>query len=103
MVMVEGDLLSRILGTVILIAIIALPIFLIVRRRNSSWTGVVTDKKIVKGTDDDGNPTESFVLIIKKDGAEKAHARNVSAANYNKFAVNDKIEKKAGKFRLEKI
>lgn len=101
--MVEGDLLSRIIGTLILIAIIALPIYLIYRRRSSSWTGVITDKKIVKGTNDDGNATESFVLIIKKDGAEKAHARNVSAANYNKFAINDKIEKKSGKFSLEKI
>jgi len=97
-----GKVAGPIVGTLILVAIVAVPIWLFVRYRKAAWVGVVTDKKITSSVDDDLNKTYNHHLVIKKDGAAKAHDHSVGADTYAAFEVGDGIAKKPGKLGLVK-
>ncbi len=99
--MSDGSLLSRILGTVILIAIIALPVYLVFRKRGSSWTGVVVDKKTHVEEDEYGR-RNVFELEIKNDKTGKAKTYSVNEKKYNELSINDTVTKKAGKMGFTK-
>lgn len=105
--MVEGDVLSRILGTLILIAIIGLPIYLIFRKRSSSWAGEVIDKEShveEEEDDEDGGSTRTTVyrLKIKLTGSDKVKTHSVTKKTYEEFNVGDAVVKKAGKMGFTK-
>lgn len=104
--MVEGDVLSRILGTLILVAIIAIPIYLIFRKRGSSWIGEVTDKEshVEEDDDEDGGSTRTTVykLTIKRAGSGVVKVHGVTEKTYNMFKVGDTVVKKAGKMGFSK-
>ncbi len=103
--MKDGDLLSRILGTLILIAIIAIPIYLVYRKRGSSWTGEVVDKEShVEEVDDGDGSTRTTVynLKIKHAGSEAVKTHSVTKNKYDQFTVGDKVVKRAGKMGFDK-
>ena len=96
-----GNIGSRILGTLILIAIIATPIYLIYRSRHSSWTGEVVGKE----TEDEEVSNASvheYKLKIKHDNNGKIRVHTVSEKLYSKFEVGDKVIKNSGKMGFVK-
>lgn len=101
-----GDVLSRLLGTLILIAIIALPIYLIIRKRASSWTGEVVDKEshVEEEDDEDGGSTRVtlYNIKIKLTGSGDVKTHSVTQQKYEQFKVGDKVVKKAGKMVFTK-
>ncbi len=99
--MVEGDIASRILGTLILVAIIGLPIYLIYRKRGSSWTGEVVDKNTHVEDDEDGRRSV-FEVKIKDAETGKVKTFTVNAKKYNELSVGDKVAKQAGKMGFNK-
>lgn len=99
----DGSIMSRILGTLILLAIIFGPIYLFIRYRNSSWTGIVTDKKVKEDQEENLGTTHTHILCITKDGAKKPHDKSVSSKVYDQFAIGDKVTKQAGKMGLLKV
>ncbi len=105
--MVEGDIFSRILGTLILIVIIALPIYLIIRSRRSSWTGEVVDKEShveeESDSEDGASRTTVYNLKIKRDGNGVVKTHSVTAKKYEQFKVGDKVVKQAGKMSFSKL
>ncbi len=96
-----GHILSRILGTLILVAIIAAIPYLIYRNRKSSWTGEVVNKETHVEEDEDGR-RKVFELKIKHDDTGKVKVHSVSENKYNEFAVGDKVAKQAGKMGFTK-
>ncbi|MEO6761167.1 MAG: hypothetical protein ABI220_02185 [Candidatus Saccharimonadales bacterium] len=73
------------------------------RTRGKYWIGKVTDKRISKSTDEDGETTVTNLLLVTMDGATKPKKFAVNAALYNQFAVGDKIEKKLGELNPSKV
>ncbi|MBW4062114.1 hypothetical protein HJC99_06085 [Candidatus Saccharibacteria bacterium] len=92
----DGSIMSRILGTLILIAIIALPFYLIYRKRASVWTGEVVDKKTHVEEDEYGR-RNIFELQIKNAKTGKVQTHSVNEKRYNEFSVGDNVTKQAGK------
>jgi hypothetical protein len=96
-----GNIGSRIVGTLILIAIIATPIYLIYRSRHSSWTGEVVDKK--EGDEEISNASvHEYKLKIKHENNDKIRVYTVSEKTYSKFEVGDKVIKNSGKIGFVK-
>lgn len=103
----DGSIMSRILGTLILIAIIGLPIYLVFRKRGSSWTGEVVDKEShveEEDDDEDGGSTRTTVynLKIKHAGSATIKTHSVTKGKYDQFEVGDNVIKQAGKMGFDK-
>ena len=96
-----GNIGSKILGTIILIAIIATPIYLIYRSRNSSWKGEVVNKKIENEEISNASVRE-YKLEIKHDNNGKIRVHTVSEKTYSEFKVGDKVIKNSGKIGFVK-
>ena len=73
------------------------------RTRGKYWVGKVTDKRISKSTDEDGDTTTTHWLLITMDGENKPKKFSVSGAVFNEFNVGDKIEKKLGELNPSKV
>jgi len=73
------------------------------KTRSKYWSGKVTDKKQSTSTDDDGDKSTSYELIVAIDGATKPKKVGVNAASFNTFSIGDKIEKKLGELHPSKI
>ena len=96
-----GNIGSRILGTLILIAIIATPIYLIYRSRHSSWKGEVVGMEI--GDEEISNASvREYRIKIKRDNNGKIRVHTVSEKTYSKFEVGDKVIKNSGKMGFVK-
>lgn len=73
------------------------------RTRGKYWIGKVTDKRISKSTDEDGETTTTNWLLVTMDGADKPKKFSVNGTVYNSFSVGDKIEKKLGELNPTKV
>ena len=73
------------------------------RTRGKYWAGTVTDKRTSKSTDEDGETTETCILLITMDGETKPKKFTVNAKMFNDFKVGDKIEKKLGGLNPTKV
>ncbi len=96
------DVLSRILGTLILITIIALPIYLIFRHRASSWTGEVVDKETHVEDDEDGRRVV-YDIKIKQNETNKVKNYTVNKKKYDDLSIGDNVKKQAGKMSFNKV
>lgn len=73
------------------------------RTRGKYWVGKVTDKRMSKSTDEDGETTVTHWLLVKMDGTDKPKKFSVSGTLFNEFSVGDKIEKKLGELNPTKV
>lgn len=73
------------------------------KTRGKYWAGKVSDKRISKSTDEDGETTTTHWLLVTMDGADKPKKFSVSVALFNEFNVGDKIEKKLGELNPTKV
>lgn len=73
------------------------------RTRGKYWIGKVTDKRISKSTDDEGETTTTHILLVTMDGADKPKKFAVNLTVFNEFSVGDKIEKKLGELNPSKV
>ena len=73
------------------------------RTRGKYWIGTVTDKRISKSTDEEGETTTTHLLLVTMDGTDKPKKFAVNPTLFNQFAVGDKIEKKLGELNPTKV
>lgn len=73
------------------------------RTRGKYWVGKVTDKRISKSTDEEGETTTTHWLLVTMDGESKPKKFSVNIALFNEFNVGDKIEKKLGELNPSKV
>lgn len=101
------------MGTVIaifagVVGLIGLVGFLVIKsytkRKASSWTGVVVDKKVIEASNrrSSQGDLDSYFVIFKTSSGEKV-SLNVSYNLYSQFKVGDKAEKKAGESNPTKV
>lgn len=94
-------------GLVFIVVVIVIIVVLVKlshkRTRGKYWVGKVTDKRISKSTDEDGETTVTHWLLVTMDGADKPKKFSVSGTLFNEFNVGDKIEKKLGELNPTKV
>lgn len=73
------------------------------RTRGKYWIGKVSDKRVSKSTDEDGDTTTTHWLLVTMDGTDKPKKFSVSGTLFNEFNVGDKIEKKLGELNPTKV
>ena len=73
------------------------------KTRSKYWSGKVTDKKQYTSTDEDGDKSTSYELVVEVDGATKPKKVGVNAALFSTFTIGDKIEKKLGELHPSKM
>lgn len=76
---------------------------LINKAKNSSWAGVVTDKKHNQKRDMDSNRIENFYYLVVKTDEGREMKVGLSPQMFDNFAVGDKIQKPKGKLYPEKV
>lgn len=100
------DTLNLVVGIITILVTIAL-ITLWVRHsrkktRSQYWKGTVSEKKITTSTDDDGNVSHTFLIMITQHGKPQPKRITVNRASYDAFTVGDVIEKKLGELQPSK-
>lgn len=94
-------------GLAFIVVVIVVIVFLIKlgnkRTRGKYWAGKVTDKRISKSSDEDGETTVTNLLFVLMDGTSKPKKLAVSGTIFNEFSVGDKIEKKIGELNPTKV
>src|ERR1019366_1240606 len=73
------------------------------KTRGKYWSGKVTDKKQYTSSDEDGDKSTTYELVVAVDGATKLKKVGVTAASFNTFSIGDKIEKKLGELHPSKM
>lgn len=73
------------------------------RTRAKYWVGKVTDKRISKSTDEEGETTTTHLLLVTMDGTDKPKKLSVNLTVFNEFNVGDRIEKKIGELNPTKV
>ena len=73
------------------------------KTRSKYWSGKVIDKKQYTSTDEDGDRSTSYELVVAVDGATKPKKVGVNAGLFNTFSIGDKIEKKLGELHPSKM
>jgi hypothetical protein len=73
------------------------------RTRVKYWIGKVSDKRISKSSDEDGETTVTHWLLVTMDGEDKPKKFSVSGTLFNEFNIGDKIEKKLGELNPTKV
>ncbi|MEO8785084.1 MAG: hypothetical protein ABI221_02070 [Candidatus Saccharimonadales bacterium] len=100
----QGNVWVGLATIVVIIVVVVLLVKLSHKRtRGKYWIGKVTDKRISKSTDEEGETTVTNLLFVTMDGETKSKKFAVNGAVYNQFAVGDKIEKKLGELNPSKV
>ncbi|MBN2016025.1 hypothetical protein JW766_04295 [Candidatus Dojkabacteria bacterium] len=89
-------------GFIIVAPFTVLVLYLLNKGRKSSWNGKIVDKLHKVGTDDDGRDVHYYTLVVKTE-EDKTLKIGVSYEEYNQFKVGDKLEKKSGQFKPQKV
>lgn len=90
---------------VLIIGFLSLVFKLIMKTKQSSWKGVVVDKKYVVRDDpnsDTNRQEELFSLVVKTDD-DKTMKLGVSRKLYEECNIGDKMKKEKGKLLPEKV
>ncbi len=94
-------------GLLVIVVVVAVIVFWVRRSnkktRNESWTGKVTDKKHSTSSDEDGETTDYYKLVVAVDGVAKPKKVSVNGAFFSSVEVGDKIEKKLGELHPNKV
>ena len=69
------------------------------KTRSQHWSGTISDKKIATSTDEDGDRTTRYELVVAVDGETKPKKVVVSSALFATFSIGNKIEKKLGELQ----
>lgn len=100
----QGNFWVGLAALVVIVVVIVLLVKLGNKRtRGKYWIGKVTDKRISKSTDEDGEITTTHWLLVTMDGADKPKKFSVSGTLFNEFKVGDRIEKKLGELNPTKV
>jgi hypothetical protein len=88
----------------LILGFFGLVIKLVLRAKNSAWTGQVIDKLFNQRRDSDSNRMENFfTLVVTPDGGGRDMKLGVSKQLYDTFEVGDKIKKDKGELLPKKI
>lgn len=94
-------------GIIFIVVVIVIVVVLVKlsnkRTRGKYWVGKVTDKRVSKSTDEEGETSTTHLLLVTMDGESKPKKFSVNPAVFNQFNVGDKIEKKVGELNPTKV
>lgn len=94
---------ETVLTVVFVLAVTAIFSFFSFRQKQSSWTGIVVDKKYTEAdTDDDSSTPEKHTVTFKTNMGKKVKV-TVSKADYDNYQIGDTATKTKGSYYPVKI
>lgn len=87
----------------LVIGFIILIIKIVTKSKKQAWQGEIIDKIYNTYEDFDTDVERDLYTLVIKTDVGKNIKYNVSQQAYEQFKVGDKVEKKSGKFLLQKI